>query len=205
MFKDGEKALRYIAVAMGGLLALGSASVQANVTLDFESLCHNRAISSATGHYVERGFQLESSAFAAWGMYNRNAAGTAALFSVYDSDTTTFSAVNGQSFDFQSIDLSEAFRSGGFVPVTFVGHRADGSTVVDPTVLDGTFGFETHAFQGFDNLTSVTWQQNESYHQFDNISVAFTSRAQAAPVPGAVMLGVLGLGLVGFGRRKLVR
>lgn len=181
---------------------LTGASARANVTLDFESLCHTRTINSAMNIYNEAGYQLRSSAFAVWGMYHQNAAGTSALFSMYENDMTTFSSVNGSAFSMRSIDLSEAFRSGGAGRVTFVGHRADGSTVTSSVDLDGVFGFQTHSFHGFNNLTSVTWTQNDTYHQFDNINVLASGGAQAAPVPGAAMLGLIGIAVVGLARRK---
>lgn len=198
----GEKTFRGLMVCAIGAVALGGTAAKANVTLNFESLCHTRSIVSVMNTYEEGGYRLHSSAFANWGMYHRNAAGTSALFAVLDNDLITFSAADGSAFNLQSIDLSEAFRTGGYVPVTFVGHRADGTSVTDSVVLDGAFGFETHRFQGFDNLTSVSWRQNEAYHQFDNITVLASRGAGAVPVPGSVMLGALGIGLVTFARRR---
>ncbi|MBI4718218.1 MAG: hypothetical protein HY763_10465 [Planctomycetes bacterium] len=180
------------------VLASSSSSARANVVLDFEALGHNKAVSPFSTYYSEDGFQLESSAFASWGSSTKNYAGSTALFAFFDSDVTTLSQTKGATFDLFSIDLSEAFSSGGYVPVTFIGTKVDGSQVQDSFSLDGAFGFQTHAFRGFTDLVSVQWSQEEQYHQFDNLKLG----PATVPIPGAWALGVVGLALAGFAQRR---
>jgi hypothetical protein len=56
--------------------------------------------------------------------------------------------------------------------VTFVGRRADNSTVSVTFRAPATLAFSRYYFSGlgFDNLTSVTWTHVAPYHQFDNIT-----------------------------------
>ena len=191
------------AAAVCSLSVLAAATpASANVTLDFSgfgrsSLAGSSMYTSGTGPYSESGFQLESSMFASWGDGNQNYAGSTALFAFFSGDSTVLSRETGGVFDLLSIDLSEGFAGSGASSVTFTGTRSDGSQVTNSVVLDGVFGFETHTFSGFTGLTSVEWMQGSDYHQFDNMALAFT----AVPLPGALAMGMLGLGLVGWMRK----
>ena len=78
-------------------------------------------------------------------------------------------AVGGGSFTLSSIDLSEAYFTGGSVSVFFTGTRSNSTTVSALFTLDGIFGNETFTFTGWNDLVSVTWFQDPDLHQFDNI------------------------------------
>lgn len=192
---------RSLFVAVVGVLASASTAL-GNITMDFESLTQSPVLAGSgtaflADSYSESGFNVKSSAFASWEAGSSNYAGSTALFAMFDTDTVVLSRDNGGVFNLDSIDLSEAFTAPGpGAGVNFVGTRRDGSQVQEFVAIDGQFGFETHSFTGFNDLVSVQWQQGTTYHQFDNLSMS------VVPVPGAVFLGLVGLGVVSWVRRR---
>ncbi len=204
-FSNKSLLCRNVGIVFALVAGLAFASnARANIMLDFESLSGASALAGAGSTFIsdthsEGGFTLASSAFASWGASSNNYAGSTALFAMFDSDMTTLSRNGGGAFSFDSIDLGEAFSSGGTASVTFTGQRADGSTVANMVDLDGQFGFETFGFTGFNNLVSLSWSQGTIYTQFDNILLRSPA---VVPVPGSVVLGAIGLGIVGLVRRR---
>ena len=169
-------------------------------TIDFDSLGQAGGGFILVGSpYAEDGFRLTAAGgfFRMWRDAHPYYPGSPAFTSPTPNDTITLTEIGGATFNILSIDLSEAVNLGGQnVSVTFVGTRADTSTVNQTFNLDGSFGPETFAFTGFTNLVSVSWVQSPDYHQFDNVVVA--------PEPGTLALFAIGaLGLAAFPRRQL--
>jgi hypothetical protein len=61
---------------------------------------------------------------------------------------------------------------------------------------DTNVGLETFNFVGFQNLTSVEWLQDGSFHQYDNIVV------NVVPEPATMVVLIAGLGILVARRRR---
>ena len=119
--------------------------------------------------------------------------GSTMLFNNTVNGVITFERIDGAAFDLASIDLAALFVGGGAPTINFVGNLSGGGQVFASYTVQNSVGIETFSFAGlgFDGLSSVSWVQENSFHQFDNIAIV--------PAPATLAL----LGLAGFaGRRR---
>jgi hypothetical protein len=198
-----KKTILALAVA---LCAQGFAVQASAATLSFESLASADDNTSVGRTYVEQGFKLDditmtsAYGFATWGSSNIFFSGSTALMNNNDAGITRLTQVGGGAFKLASVDLTVMYpglTGDGNVAVTFTGTKLDNSTVTQSfNVSDGAP--QTFTFTGFTNLASVTWADNATYHQFDNISVA------AVPEPETYAMFLAGLGLMGFAARRRI-
>jgi hypothetical protein len=100
----------------------------------------------------------------------------------------------GSVFDLTSIDLD--FLVGNQATVNFTGFIDGGGTVMQSFQTDTNVGLETFNFVGFQNLTSVEWLQDGSFHQYDNIVV------NVVPEPATMVVLIAGLGILVARRRR---
>ncbi len=179
-------------------LAISAPLSSLAAVIDFQSLEHFDTSTTYHGKtYTEDGFQIESTIggfLATLGTEKSNYSDSTAMFHGTNSGVTELTRLGGGIFDLFSIDLAE-LNGGGASEVIFT--RDGGHS--QSFLLDGVaFGAETFLFDsGFLGSSSVTWVQEDLFHQFDNINVS----PSAVPVPAAVWL--FGSGLIGlFGMRK---
>lgn len=131
-------------------------------------------------------------------------AGSTAL-APFNDDTHTFQRIDGSPFSLVSFDYAETFTSIGAGSVTFTGIFAGGGSINKVVTNDGSFGFETATFAGFNNLSSVSFSfpgSNDVRLQLDNINV------NAVPEPSSLAMfgiGAGGMGLVSIRRRRRER
>lgn len=181
------------------LIALGTSAQAAMI--DFESL--SSPTGTAVTTYSEDGFDFSSSSaagFATWGTTSPHSTGSTALFNNSLSGAMTTMSAGGQAFTVKAINLSELFSFGGTSDVTFTGTLSGGGTVTQTFSLDGIFGNETFSFASvFTDLVALSWTQNATFNQFDNIRVSL----DAVPLPagGVLLLSALGAGAA-LRRRK---
>jgi hypothetical protein len=188
------------------LCAQGFAVQASAATLSFESLASADDNTSVGRTYVEQGFKLDditmtsAYGFATWGSSNMFFSGSTALMNNNDAGITRLTQVGGGAFNLASVDLTVMYpglTGDGNVAVTFTGTKLDNSTVMQSfNVNDGAP--QTFTFTGFTNLASVSWADNATYHQFDNINVA------AVPEPETYAMFLAGLGLMGFVARRRI-
>jgi hypothetical protein len=121
----------------------------------------------ASGGFVFRGYSgglgigEDAQALASMGSNTPSAyPGSAALLNRFFNGTTQLARQDGRPFDLLSLDLSESNRDAGSAnrTITFVGTKADASTVTASVMTDGTFGFQRMQFSNFTGLVSVHWQ-----------------------------------------------
>lgn len=152
-------------------------------------------------------------AFGSWGITSPNYSGSRALYNNNDGGRTVISSTTGSasttaSFDFTAIDLTELLNNASYSPtsITFFAETNAGSTVSQSVLLDGVFGSETFSFgDTFRGVTSVWWDQEPEWHQFDNVVLGniTTVATGFVPIPAAAWLFSSGLiGLIGVARRK---
>jgi hypothetical protein len=177
--------------------------------IDFESIpdggfaCFGGGCAFPDSPFVEDGFVLTAEGFASWDTDNLSYTGSRALFNDFIGDPTFLTVSGGGAFTLSSIDLSEAYFTGGPVSVTFVGTRSNSSTLSVTFALDGVFGNETFVFSAaWTDLVSVSWNQDPEFHQFDNIVV---EAAGAVPEPGPLTLFGLGALSLGLAARRRAR
>lgn len=194
-----KKTLIALGVAM---LAQGYALQSSAAVLDFESLAHaDDQLADAGWVYLEEGFKLENAsanAFSTWGSLSPFFSGSTALMNDNDGGLTTLTHASNSAFSLYSVTLSTMFPgiSEDGAQVTFSGLRQDNSTVSQTfNIADGAAQTVSFA-SGFTNLAVVTWTNDASYHQFDNITVA------AVPEPETYAMFLAGLGLLGLVARR---
>ncbi len=174
------------------LLSAGPPSL--GVVIDFESLAATGGDFTRLTTYSEDGFTLVnasdptgSSALVSPHTDNsRWFVSSTALFNNFVNGVTVLTKDDGGTFNVTSIDVSE-LPPFGTAPrtVPFTGTRRDASTVSATFTTDGPIGFETFAFSGFTNLTSLSWVQVSPFHQFDNIVVALLLEVEIDIKPGS--------------------
>lgn len=109
--------------------------------------------------------------------------------------TTTLSTVNNSLFSISSLNLLRLplwFNS----TVTFIGTKADASTVTQNFTFNNN-GWNALSFNPvFTGLASLKWSQGVTVYVVDNLEVS------AVPEPGIYAMLLTGIGLLGLVRRR---
>ena len=193
----------FLGAAVAGLALTSIASGQ--VVMDFQDLesngtgfiDHGYVYNDPTGvwmvsHPTSEPFEFTTAETGNTSFYQ----GSTMLFDNTVDGVITFERVDGGSFDLASIDLAALFVGGNVPTVNFTGNLSGGGTVNASYTVQNGAGIETFSFAGlgFNGLSSVTWVQENNFHQFDNIAVV--------PVPAPAGLALLGLGGLAATRRR---
>jgi hypothetical protein len=197
-FRDGDRTIQltYPALAVGNYQlvidaaqlsdragnALGvediikSFNIANTIVMDFESLRIDSAgLTDVGSSYIEDNFTISKGRLDYVNLYSINSRdfrwnGSTSLFNNTISGTITLTQNGGGTFSLNSIDL-DWLNGYGPVPVNFVGTKSDNSIINAHFDLDFVEGFQTFNFTEFTNLISVSWEQEDNFHQFDNIVV----------------------------------
>ncbi|MBG1265380.1 PEP-CTERM sorting domain-containing protein [Nostoc sp. WHI] len=175
-------------------------TAHALTVIDFQSLAQpGDGLSNQGFSYTEDGYTLtniDQNEFVTFNTGESRYLGSTALINNTVNGTTILTKNDGAIFDLISIDLGELNEPFNSSTVTFVGTKADNSTISNIFSLDGVKGLQTFNFTDFTNLVSTTWLQVAPFHQFDNIVVS-DNTTKSVPEP-ASLIGILGLGAFGI-------
>jgi len=180
-----------VAIALLGMIVEAAAPT----TTDFEEW----AVADAMVHYVGPVYARDGLIFSAtvpqgssntpglgtFGTLSSSFPGSTFLFNINGGGGTTLARSDGRSFHLFSMDLAETpnidpdgnpIDLGSFT-LTFVGIRANGSTVRATATIDPFPSATTFKFPKFTNVVSVMWFQGGGgasglTHQFDNVRVS---------------------------------
>ena len=198
-FRDGDRTIQltYPALAVGNYQlvidaaqlsdragnALGvediikAFNIASTMVIDFESLrIDGASLTDVGSSYIEDDFTISKAIQDGINLYSINSGdyrwnGSTSLLNNTPNGTITLTQNGGGTFSLNSIDL-DSLNGSYQVSVNFVGTKSDNSNIYAHFDSDSTKGFQTFNFTEFTDLISVSWVQEPSYHQFDNIVVA---------------------------------
>lgn len=184
------------------LAFLFAAQASQAVVLDFESLVTaGTGIRDVADGYTEDGFKFlnltlpnRADSFGVWQTGNSAFPGSTSLFNPWQDATTQLSQVGGGAFDATTIRLASLNLSPLANTVTFVGTRADSSTITQAITMVNPSIMTTYSFTGMSNIVKLEWVHTFPFQQFDNINVN--------PVPEPATIAILGLGALALIRRR---
>lgn len=173
------------------------------VTLDFDAanVTNQLAYSNLLGSYLGTSYTEDGFVFTSSGP-GPDRLGAPALtynngsyaFGQTPLGTTTLSTADSSLFSISSLNLARSPWIWN-TTVTFIGTKADSSTVSQNFTFTNN-NWNTLTFgAGFTNLASLQWTQSSIYF-VDNLNVA------AVPEPETYAMLLAGLGLVGWARRR---
>ncbi|EKJ98867.1 hypothetical protein RBSH_05925 [Rhodopirellula baltica SH28] len=207
------------AVLILGTATAPDANAAVTVVLDFNELEMAGVSPQPVGLiYENHGFRLENTLVAApfgplefypTGDGNYITDSGAALYADDPGSLITLTRIDGGVFDLVSIDIGRLLKAtANPISLSFNGVQSGGGAPSKALSLSvdadefSTVGFTDPMGDDFTSLTSVSWTQAFSYHQFDNITMQVT----AVPEPASLaFLAVgLGVGIVRRARRKQI-
>lgn len=194
----GKLSLSILGISIIAISSVDSA--EALTIIDFDPLNDPGAGLTPIGNsYIEDGFTLSQDPSELFELTSSNSGdfrfnGSTSLFNNTVNGVTTLIKNGGGLFSLNSIDL-DWLNGVGFVPVNFVGTKADSSTILANFTLDQVQGFETFNFSGFNDLVSVSWIQEPSFHQFDNIVLDSEPVPEPLTILGTIIAGCFGVGM----------
>ena len=203
--------MKKIFATIATIVAVFSAATAASAAvIDFQSLeVANNTVNLHGDIYLEDGFTLTEVGvfeFGTFGTLETRYPGSTALFSDTIGGQITLTRTGGGTFNLNSIDLA-LLNGPGSVTVSFTGATSGGGTpVASFTVNDPAMPLNLFTFlfpSSFTDLLSVTWTQNDPFHQFDNI--VLDSAQQVVPEPSSLLLlgtGAAAMVVVARRRRK---
>jgi hypothetical protein len=214
------------AVLLAGLAGAASAAQAATVVVDFNTLTPtNGNIGFQANPYQEDGFRLDAGTGSFISYHGAHGSGSVELLNLQQGAVTTLTRIGGGVFDLLSIHLDTLLAvedPPGPVPATvlFTAQISGGGSVQQTFELDAfETTLETFSFNSsFQNLVSVTWQQNTAWaYVFDNITLVVEDSngsgggtgnpggGTRVPEPATLVLlagGLMGLGAVSRRRRS---
>jgi hypothetical protein len=196
-----SKKLLGLWLSVGMTLLLTVVDAAAPTTIDFEELTADDVLAHYVGPvYAKDGLVFTASVpqssgntpgFGTFGTVAPSFVGSTFLFNINGNGGTTLTRADGGKFTLFSIDLAETPNFDPFgIPVdlgsftlSFVGIRANGSTVRATANIDPFPSVTTFKFPKFTNVVSVMWFQggggaSSLTHQFDNVRVSAGSVGQ---------------------------
>ena len=132
------------------LVALASVGAQAT-TLTFDELAHLNSY-RLVSNYTAGGYVISNGTnpidLGVWGATSARQAdfGGATLFNNYAYTTTTLKHVNGDVFEFCSIDIADVYNQARSFSVDFTFTFSDGAQLTETVTHDSTSGLERFTF-----------------------------------------------------------
>jgi hypothetical protein len=193
----GKLSLSILGISIIAISSVDSA--EALTIIDFEPLNDPGTGDTDVGtSYSEDGFTLKAPNLRSINSPSSRFNGSTSLFDNTFGGVTTLIKDGGGLFSLNSIDL-DWLNGVGPVPVNFVGTKADSSTILANFTLDQDQGFETFNFSGFNDLVSVSWEQEPGFHHIDNIVLDREPIPEPIPEPltilGTIVAGCFGVGM----------
>ncbi len=201
-----------------GLLA--AALQGSTILIDFEDLTWTSAPNPNWQYFygdsvVSRGYQFQalgapntSIALSSWAVAATGYTGTAqnpntALHGTYTGKQFRMTKVGGAAFNVSDISLAHLFRF-NYSPfsITFVGTRADASTVSETISVTNMTALVSYSFTNMTNIVKMEWAQgggNPDVHQFDNINA---TAVVPEPFTMTLAIGAAAAGFRSVRRRK---
>ncbi len=159
------------------------------VLVDFDELAHpGSGVGPTANTYQSEGLRFtgysgafgvggDAEALTSMGSAASAYPGSASLLNRFFNGTIELRSSDNQPFQLNSLDISESNSDApnAHRTLTFLGTKADGTSVSQSVTTDGTFGFESVTFTNFSDLTSVRWGSQSTH--VDNVQAVIAPKS----------------------------
>lgn len=188
-----------------GLLA-GPAHA-APVTIGFEGVvADGQQTACPMGPYVESGFTLTPSPGNVCNAYilnngagNNGFGNTTSVMAICAGCPLVMTLTAADPFSALSIDIGSYYGSDP-APITFTGFFVGGGSITQ--ILDGATRWDTYLFTGFNNLSSLRIETDNSGQHASIDNIVLDAGTRTVPEPASIALVGLALVAVGAARRR---